>query len=194
MSGIRYRAAESAIPGGRPVARSAAAEYRKCLMNTESTQSVLAPPRQAPPVVRSNPVARRLIALTIWLGCTAVLTVAFLVTPAEAGLGTHQQLNLPACGWIVTANLPCFTCGMTTSFAHAVRGNLLSSIVAQPAGFLLALGTAMTMFVSLHVLITGSNLAGFFLRLWSPRLLWLVGIVFLGAWVFKIVMYKEYFG
>lgn len=163
-------------------------------MPADTSQPVLAPPVKAGGADRLSPSGRRLIALAILAVTSAVLSVALLVSPAEAGLGTHRQLNLPECGWITVADLPCFTCGMTTSFAHAVRGNLLASMLAQPAGFLLAILTAMALLLSLHVAVTGSNLGGFFLRLWSPRLLWVTGLVVLAGWVFKVVMYKEWFG
>jgi hypothetical protein len=119
-----------------------------------------------------------------------VLGAASLMSPAASGLGTHRQLNLPECGWITLADLPCITCGMTTAFSHAVRGNLPASLLAQPLGFLLALATAMTLIVAMHTAVTGSRLPMLFARLWTPRMLWLIAAVALAAWLFKIVTYK----
>lgn len=137
-----------------------------------------------------TPYARRSIAATVAIACLGVLGVALMLSPAERGLGTHEQLNLPRCGWIAMMDFPCVTCGMTTSFSHAVRGEFLASLLAQPLGFLLAMGTAMTMLVAMHVTVTGSNLPMFFGRLWSRSLIWFIGIVVIGAWLFKIVSYK----
>lgn len=126
------------------------------------------------------------------LVCVGVLGMAMGMTPSERGLGTHEQLNLPSCGWIAVADLPCFTCGMTTSFSHAVRGQLLQSIFAQPLGFLLAIGTAMTMLIGLYVAATGSQVALLFGTLWNRRTMWLMLTVAVGAWVYKMLSYKEF--
>lgn len=136
------------------------------------------------------PRMRRITAVMVAVACMGVLGVALALAPAERGLGTHEQLNLPACGWIAMMDFPCMTCGMTTSFSHAVRGEFLASLLAQPLGFLLAVGTAMTMFVAMHVTVTGSNLPVFLGRLWSRSMIWFIGIVFIAAWLFKIVSYK----
>jgi hypothetical protein len=138
----------------------------------------------------ANPATRRIIAAAVAVACTGILGVALALSPADRGLGTHEQLNLPPCGWIAMMDLPCMTCGMTTSFSHAVRGQFLASLLAQPLGFLLAMATAMTMLVSMQVTVTGSNLPMFFSRMWNRSMFWLVGIVFLAAWFFKIASYR----
>lgn len=137
-----------------------------------------------------SPSGRRIIAAAVAMACLGVLSVAMVLSPAERGLGTHEQLNLPRCGWIAMMDFPCMTCGMTTSFSHAVRGEFLASLLAQPLGFLLAMGTAMTMLVAMHVTVTASNLLMFFGRLWNRHLIWFIGVLVLGAWVFKIVSYR----
>jgi len=134
--------------------------------------------------------SRRVIAAAVAVACVAVLSVALALSPAERGLGTHEQLNLPPCGWIAMMDVPCVTCGMTTSFSHAVRGEFLASLLAQPLGFLLAMGTAMTMLVAMHVSVTGSNLPMFIGRLWNWSLIWFIGFVVVGAWLFKIASYR----
>lgn len=50
---------------------------------------------------------------------------------------------------------PCPTCGMTTSFAYAVRGRLLRAFHAQPAGLAIALGLFGVGAGSLTVVISG---------------------------------------
>lgn len=137
-----------------------------------------------------SPFARRAVAAVVALGCAGVLGVAAIMTPSATGLGTHRQLNMPECGWITIMDVPCMTCGMTTSFSHAVRGDLLRSFLAQPFGFVLALATAMAFIVSLHVALTGSQLAQPFARLWNARAAWLIALFAAGAWVFKVLSYK----
>src|SRR5262249_28776366 len=52
--------------------------------------------------------------------------------------GTHQQLGMPPCSFYLITGKTCPSCGMTTSFALFVRGDLLNSLRANFAGTLLA--------------------------------------------------------
>jgi hypothetical protein len=52
--------------------------------------------------------------------------------------GTHQQLGLPTCTFKLATGLPCPTCGMTSSFALFVRGDVVNSLRANAAGTVLA--------------------------------------------------------
>src|SRR3954465_7753926 len=101
-------------------------------------------------------VRTRFVAAVVMLGCAAILGLAAWLTPSPNGLGTHSQLNLPPCGWIVMMDMPCPTCGMTTAFAHAAHGDLWASFLAQPMGCVLAIVTAMMFWVSLYITATGS--------------------------------------
>jgi hypothetical protein len=51
---------------------------------------------------------------------------------------THRQLLLPPCTFKVATGLPCPSCGMTTSFALLVRGDVVNSLRANAVGTLLA--------------------------------------------------------
>lgn len=64
--------------------------------------------------------------------------LAASLTPDARGFGTHRSLGLPPCSMKVMFNTPCPACGMTTSFAHFVRGQLPSSLRANAAGTVLA--------------------------------------------------------
>ena len=88
--------------------------------------------------VRTGSIARA-IALGIALGLAALLVVAACLTPSEAGLGTHHQLGLPQCSVRAIFGVRCPSCGMTTSWAHFMRGNLLASASVNTGGLLLAL-------------------------------------------------------
>jgi hypothetical protein len=124
------------------------------------------------------------------LGAALPLGLAAALTPAEGGLGTHEQLNLPPCSWISMADLPCPTCGMTTAFAHAADGNLPASFMAQPLGFLLALATAMALFLGTYVALTGSLILRHAGRLLTPRAAWAFAALAMLAWGFKVLSYK----
>lgn len=121
----------------------------------------------------------------------AVLVVAWFLQPSSDGLGTHQQLGLPMCGWIASADMPCPTCGMTTAFSHAAHGDLLSSFVTQPAGMVLALGTAIVVVAAAWTAITGSMLAPFLATMVGPRIGWVLGILLAFGWVWKIMDHRD---
>jgi hypothetical protein len=136
---------------------------------------------------------RRVIAGLVVLGGLAILSVAAWLTPSGSGVGTHEAMSLPKCGWVAIADFPCPTCGMTTAFAHAANGDFVASFLAQPVGFLLAIATAMATLVSLHIAVTGSRLERPFARLWGRHSGWILSALILAAWGFKIVSYKGWF-
>jgi hypothetical protein len=53
---------------------------------------------------------------------------------------THRQLGLPPCTFYDKTGVPCPACGMTTSFALLIRGDVLNSLRANWTGTLLGLG------------------------------------------------------
>jgi hypothetical protein len=138
----------------------------------------------------SSSTRRSVIGAIVAASCAAVLGLAAWLTPSPTGLGTHEQLHLPLCGWIAFADMPCPTCGMTTAFAHAAHGNLADSFLTQPMGCLLALGTAITLLVSLHVMFTGSRLGWAFRKLWCQHTAWALAFMTLAAWAYKVLSYK----
>lgn len=77
------------------------------------------------------------------LGFIAVFVVATILDPYKDGQvwlsETHRQLGLPPCTFKHVTGLPCASCGMSTSFALAVRGDLVRSVQANFVGTLLAL-------------------------------------------------------
>ncbi len=69
----------------------------------------------------------------------ALLAVAACLKADPSGLGTHQQLGLPPCTWLMLWGIPCPTCGMTTSWSRLLQGDIGGSLQANPAGSLVAL-------------------------------------------------------
>lgn len=144
------------------------------------------------PVARNaTPFARRMVGLGVAVPATVVLAVAFFLQPAGAGIGTHERLGIPPCGWITMIDTPCPTCGMTTSFAHATKGRLLESFITQPMGFALAMTTAMVMMLGLYTAATGSHVGSVIVsRLWSRYTGWFLAGAVLAAWLFKILSHR----
>jgi Protein of unknown function (DUF2752) len=85
---------------------------------------------------------RALLALMA-LCLVTVFSVAIWLNPyREDGqarqLETHRQLGLPECNFKLWTGKPCPSCGMTTSFALLIRGDVLNSLRANWVGTLLA--------------------------------------------------------
>lgn len=87
--------------------------------------------------------------LLIALGWVAVFAVAGWLKPYGPDghplrMETHRQLGLPPCTFkyytsqVVPGGLPCPSCGMTTSFALLMHGDLINSLRANAVGTLLA--------------------------------------------------------
>jgi hypothetical protein len=76
-------------------------------------------------------------------GLIVLFAVAAWLNPYEPdgrprAMGTHKQLGLPECNFVRLTGLPCPSCGMTTSFALLMHGDLGNSLRANPVGTLLA--------------------------------------------------------
>jgi len=145
-----------------------------------------AAPPTAPAPLRATPGERAVSAILAALAIT-VLGVAAWLQPASNGIGTHQALGLAPCGWVVGMNLPCPTCGMTTAFAHAVRGSLWESARVQPMGMLLAVGTAAVAVVGTFVALTGSRVGHVLGARITPRAVVVLASLALVAWGYKVM-------
>jgi Protein of unknown function (DUF2752) len=58
--------------------------------------------------------------------------------PDPRGYGTHERLGLPPCTFRTLFDLPCPSCGMTTSFSCMTRGRFAEAAQANIGGALLA--------------------------------------------------------
>lgn len=94
------------------------------------------------------------------VGILASLTLLLLslrLDPDPRGLGTHEQLGLPACGYLERTGKPCLSCGMTTAFAHMAALSPRSAFVANPMGAILFVCVLVTPFWLGHALWTGQD-------------------------------------
>jgi hypothetical protein len=78
------------------------------------------------------------------LGLVAVFGVALWLNPynpdgSPRTMETHRQLGLRKCTFYEMTGVPCPSCGMTTSFALLMHGDLGNSLRANAVGTLLAL-------------------------------------------------------
>lgn len=142
--------------------------------------------------VRRIPARERLAAAFVALSCLAVLITARWIEPSAAGHGSHTQIGLQPCLWAAYFDKPCPTCGMTTAFAHAARGNLIASFITQPFGAVLAVLAAVIFWISLYVAITGSTLARAASSLIGARVLWIGLLGLLLGWGWKLLTWKGF--
>ena len=84
------------------------------------------------------PVILRLVFGAIGLALIGLLVCARMLEPDPSGIGTHRQLGFPPRGYQMVFGKPCPSCGMTTAWAWATRGNLFASAQANAGGFMLA--------------------------------------------------------
>jgi hypothetical protein len=81
--------------------------------------------------------------LGLALALVAVFVVAVWIDPYNADgspmtMASHTKLGLPPCTFYLTTGLPCPSCGMTTSFALLMHGDVKNSLRANAIGTLLA--------------------------------------------------------
>jgi hypothetical protein len=88
-----------------------------------------------------SPRARILLA-GLGLAALALVATAGTLTPDPRGYGTHEQLGMAGCGFTRLTGWRCPTCGMTTAWAHATRGDVSAAVAANGGGAALFVITA----------------------------------------------------
>ncbi|MGB5812761.1 MAG: DUF2752 domain-containing protein [Polyangiales bacterium] len=127
----------------------------------------------------------------LWLVLAAVglsvLSIAMSIEPNPLGFGTHTQLGLPPCGFLSLTGFPCPGCGLTTAFAHGVRGQWVSAGAANPLGLVLFVGTCAGIVVSAVAAYRGLTFGSVFDRLAVDR--WALAMAGCGVaiWVARLM-------
>jgi len=124
--------------------------YKKLLLHPGKVMAIVPPhllAKEYDPRPQRRPARLRgwlrICLVLIALGLLAVFAVAIYLNPYKDGKvwfeETHRQLGLAPCTFKDMTGLPCPSCGMTSSFALLVRGDLWHSVQANFVGTLLAL-------------------------------------------------------
>lgn len=119
---------------------------------------------------------------------TAVVITAALLTPDPHGHGTHTQLGLPPCGFLVFTGFPCPGCGLTTSFSHMVRFQLPSAFLANPFGVVLFLATFATIPLAAVGFVRGWAVVPTLDRLHAEKIAIVLAVLSLVTWVIRLVI------
>jgi hypothetical protein len=133
----------------------------------------------------------RYIALGLVSG--AVLIVARLLRPATRGVGTHEQLDLPPCIFLRLTGIPCPSCGLTTSFAHAARLHFYDALIAQPFGLILFCLTALSVPLSFYLIYSRVPWDRLLYSARFNRAMYVMMALYLLGWLYKIVAMKWLF-
>ena len=124
---------------------------------------------------------------------TALLLIARLLRPSVDGIGTHRQLGLPPCAFLHFTCIPCPSCGLTTSVAHAARLHFYESVITQPFGLVVFISAVLGIPLSIYFIyrrVPWSNLN----RLRGRNLvIYLMIALFILSWLYKIAAMKGLF-
>jgi hypothetical protein len=123
----------------------------------------------------------------------AVLIVARLLRPASGGVGTHEQLGLPPCAFLHFTGIPCPSCGLTTSFAHAARLHFFEAFAAQPFGLILFCLTALSVPFSIYLIYSRVSWDRLFYSARFNRAMYIMIVLYLLGWLYKIAAMKWLF-
>lgn len=83
--------------------------------------------------------------------------------------------------------LPCPTCGMTTSFSHAVRADFMAAALTQPAGLLVCVLVAMASLGGLYAALSGAPMQHAAVWFMRPAVVWIGIGVLLAGWGWKLI-------
>lgn len=89
-----------------------------------------------------------------------IFAIAIWLNPYDSDgkprrMSTHTQLGMPPCHFVLLTGKPCPACGMTTSFALLVRGDVSASMRANWVGTLIAV-----LWATMMVWATAGGIAG----------------------------------
>ncbi|MCG8450556.1 MAG: DUF2752 domain-containing protein [Pirellulales bacterium] len=82
---------------------------------------------------------QRILLAAVAAGGLLLLMAARYLEPDPRGFGTHEQLGLTPCYFRQSTGHICPTCGMTTAWAHALRGDIGRAASTNLGGALLCL-------------------------------------------------------
>jgi hypothetical protein len=135
-------------------------------------------------------VVRRLRGAVVLALAIAILAVLGSLHPDPSGMGTHEQLSIPACSFLATTGWPCPTCGLTTSLAAMAHGDVALGFRAHPFGVMLFLALIAAGLAGGMELLSAVEFFNFGRSVLRPRAWWVLaagGGLILG-WAVKLAV------
>jgi magnesium-transporting ATPase (P-type) len=139
----------------------------------------------APGLVRRASFRQKVIAAIIFLA--AFLLFGFLHLAAIGKIDIDRWLN--PCGFKQKYNLPCPTCGMTTSAIAFVQGRILEAFYIQPAAALLLCVLVIAAFLAFFTAVFGVYLKAlerFFAEVRLKYIVLILIIIIVAAWAITL--------
>ena len=131
------------------------------------------------------------VSRAIWIGMAAaaitVVALAAFLTPNPAGHGTHTQLGLPPCGFLVITGFPCPGCGLTTCFSYMAHFDPIGAAFANPFGVMLFLVTVAMIPISLVSAWRGWAVIAVLDRIRADKWALLLACCSIGVWVIRVI-------
>jgi uncharacterized protein DUF2752 len=135
--------------------------------------------------------ADKSVALGMLISACAVLATAAWLKPAVAGYGTHTQLGLPPCNFLLLTHYPCPSCGLTTCFAYAIRLQFWKAFLANPFGILAFLGTVSLIPTSLVLLCRRISFRRITESAHFSKALYAGTALYFLSWIFKLAEFHS---
>lgn len=119
---------------------------------------------------------------------TAVMITAAWLTPSPHGHGTHTQLGLPPCGFLLFTGYPCPGCGLTTAFSHMIRFEVVGAWMANPFGIALFLASAAFIPFSALGFVRGWGVVAALDRMHAEKVAIVLALLSVMTWVTRVAM------
>lgn len=116
-----------------------------------------------------------------------LLVTAKFLTPNPSGIGTHQQLGLPACAFRSIVGVRCPSCGMTTAWAYMLSGDFTKSLESNLAGALLCIHAILVSFFLIVFTITGKGFRGHYFGNINTAFFVSEGVLALTCWIWSLI-------
>ncbi len=120
-----------------------------------------------------------------------LIAIGLWLKPSAAGIGTHQQMGLPACTFLKMTGYPCPSCGLTTSFAYAVRLEFGRSLSVQPFGFVFF--WLMILWIPVSIILTSKEMTWSEMidGRWAPTIFYMLMALYVTGWIWKLVTFEH---
>lgn len=130
----------------------------------------------------------RLIYLTVPVVSSTAILLGRMVTPSPDGVGTHQQLGLPACLMLTLTGIPCPSCGLTTSFSHAAHLEFSQAMHVQPFGLLIFLLAVASIPISILIMTRQKPFSDLLFSRSANLLMYSLLSLYIVSWIYKIIL------
>lgn len=119
-----------------------------------------------------------------------VIFLGMWLTPSPSGVGTHEELGLPPCGFLTLTGYPCPSCGLTTVFALLLHGRIFDALRVQPFGVVLFICLFLAAGLSVTALILKIPFSEVISSRHAERFQLFLLVVMILSWIYKISIMK----